>query len=338
MTTGWSRWWPAMLMALSVAGCRSERVVDDAASTPPVAAVGVTYASLRTSIDRDISAARRLAERPEAGWLAWERVAMLTRERAQLGGRFADYVAAEAAMTEAFERAPVGGGPWLSRAELSLSLHRHEAAEADLAHAERATLRSRDRAARIARVRAEIAVQRKKWNEAAAAVDEALAHKRDIASLLSSWRLANERNDQATARARLAETEGLAGKDERLRAWIALQRGLVHLARGKHEAALVEYAKADAHVRGWWLIEEHQAEAQAALGKHRVADALYARAVGETDKPELVMAWADVRAALGARDEADVMRQRARGELVALAVRYPRAMGDHARALLGGEP
>ena len=95
---------------------------------------------------------------------------------------------------------------------------------------------------------------------------------------------ADELYEEAASRLRTDET--------RRRSWLALQRGVVDLERGRLRQALAHYRVADAYFSGWWLVEEHLAEVLAKLGEVDEAVARYRNVVEKTQKPDLMDALA----------------------------------------------
>ena len=200
-------------------------------------------------------------------------------------------------------------------------------AQRDVTRAAKAVVIANDKRARIALIEADIALQLGRYAQARALFDKALALKRHNPTLLGAFRYHHEVGDDARA---MAILEQIRDPDPQLAAWIELQRGLSSLDRGDLPAAMRHYDRASRHVAGWWLIEEHRAEVLAATGRRDEADALYRRAVAESDSPELKHAWADVRRSLGHPAHAVALRREAEAQLDALADAFPAAMGGHA--------
>ena len=77
-------------------------------------------------------------------------------------------------------------------------------------------------------------------------------------------------------------------------AWVRLQRGLLELRRGRHDAAMGHYRRAEQAYSGYWLVDEHIAELLGAQGKFDAAIALYRRVVARAPRPELHQALGDL--------------------------------------------
>ena len=84
------------------------------------------------AIDEEIAKAEDRAAEQTGSWLVLEKIAGLWMRRARLSGDYDDYAKAEDALARAFERAPEGSGPMLSRAVLNFTLHRVDAVSPDL--------------------------------------------------------------------------------------------------------------------------------------------------------------------------------------------------------------
>jgi tetratricopeptide (TPR) repeat protein len=111
-------------------------------------------------------------------------------------------------------------------------------------------------------------------------------------------------------------------------AWLELQRGLIDLEYGRYQQALDHYRLACRAYSGYWLIEEHIAEALQLTGQTGEAIALYRGIIERTRNPEFVTALADILlasdpgAAAALYREADALY----GEQYAL---YPEAVAGH---------
>lgn len=106
--------------------------------------------------------------------------------------------------------------------------------------------------------------------------------------------------------------EELTVRQMRAYAWVLLQRGLIRLRRGETTAALEFYAQAEKAYGGWWLVDDHVAEALAVAGRFDEAIARYRTAIDRSPRPELRHALGDLYLQLGRRDEARDWLDRAR--------------------------
>ena len=76
-------------------------------------------------------------------------------------------------------------------------------------------------------------------------------------------------------------------------AWVELQRGLLDFDRRRDHEALAHYRVAERAYSGYWLIEEHIAEALDRLGRTAQAVEMYQRVIERTRNPEFVSALTD---------------------------------------------
>lgn len=282
-------------------------------------------------IDATLARLRAQADAREDDWVTLERIAGGYMERQRLGGDWDDFEHAEAALAQAFERAPEGAGPFLMRAQLDYTLHRLDRIEADLAAVEGFAV-PRDEEIRAVRVmRANVALQTGRYDEAAAAFEALLEEDRSRDALvgLAGHRMAIGAFDEADAILEEAE-RGASGADAMARAWLCLVRGLVDLERGRFADAIEDYERGLGLMPGWYLLEEHVAEARAELGEPDVALAAYLDLIERTDDPEFMDAAAGVLDAQGETERAAAMRERAHRGHEARIEAFPTAAFGHA--------
>lgn len=293
------------------------------------ATAGPSYAGEVAALDDSLARVRERAAGAPKDWLVRERVAGLHLERARLVGSYDDYAAAEAALAEAFAIAPAGAGPFMTRARLDFALHRNDRVDADLDAAEKAAvIDARERAA-IVGLRADLDLQRGRYHAAGEGFVRAAELRRDptaIARLAQhAWRGGGfDEADRLYAEALAAEVPPST------RAWLHLMRGLLDLDRGRLEDALRHYREGEAALPGWWLLDEHIAEAEHRLGRVDEARALYEDIVARTENPEFMDALASIARERGEREAAAAWSARARARHVALLERFPEAAAGHA--------
>ena len=288
-------------------------------------------ATTETGYDREL---RTLDERIErerdlSGWKALERIAQLQIERARLTGDYDDYAAAEGTLAQAFELAPAGSGPLLTRARLHYTLHRMPEARADVAQVKARPLMTPAERRGVADLEAAIAFQSGAYGAALAGCSaaEGSSYAADAQLAVYHWKT----GDFDAAHELLAAAEaGYHGRAALPRAWVHLQRGLMDLDRGRLDDALAHYRDADAELDGWWLIDEHVAEVYALQGRLELARDAYEDVVARTGSPELMGALAGVCGELGdTRCERQLVGA-ATDAYQARMQRYPEAVGGHA--------
>lgn len=249
--------------------------------------------------------------------------------RAALTGALAHYREVEQALDAVAEAA--GSLPWLrfSRAQLNYHLHRLQLASRELEGLEQQLPAVRELAT-------DVALQEGDYAAALAGYRSLLALERrwDTLARLAYLR-ANTGHPDEAERLYDEARSALTAKQMRPYAWLELQKGLIDWQHGRAAAALDHYRQADAEYSGYWLIEEHLAEALAATGRRREAEAIYRSLVATTRHPDLLDALArllDGEAAIALRAQADALHAR-RGAL------YPEAaIGHRLEGLLAAVP
>ncbi|HKO58693.1 MAG TPA: tetratricopeptide repeat protein [Thermoanaerobaculia bacterium] len=237
------------------------------------------------------------------------RAAALYR-RATLTGDFADFRAAELAL----DRAEPSAELVLLRANLEFTLHRLGRAKAELSRVPDALLE------------AQIALQEGRYEEARRGYESAPRTWNSLACL--AYYHAVTGDAPAADRLYVEAEELLSAKEMRSFAWIEVQRGILHLDRGRYAAALAHFRLAEAAYPDWWLVEEHIAETLSRLGRDAEAIALYRRIISKTRNPEYVAALANIirRTDRDAAARLDAEADALYAEQVRL---YPEAAGGH---------
>jgi tetratricopeptide (TPR) repeat protein len=282
-------------------------------------------------VDEGIARATGRWEPHKNDWSRAVPLVGLLRQRARLRGGLDDVMRAEAVLAEAFTVAPAGSGPVLARAGLNLSLHRLPAAQVDLDAMAARPFRTGPQGASLVALQATLALQR---GELAAA--EAMWRAREAAA--PSQQAAVGLAQVAWARGHYAEADQwFATSAERYHgdalepvAWAHLQRGLLDLDRGLPAEALAHYRLADTAMGGFWLVEEHIAEALALLGQVDEAEVLYRDVVARTQNPELQSSLAALLEEAGHREEAADLVAAATATFALHRTQVPEAATGHA--------
>ena len=221
-------------------------------------------------LDDVIGSLTARASRNASDWFTLGQLAAEYLERARLTGSLDDYRLAERAIDTAFERAPHGAGPFLLRARLNFAMHRFERIEPDLQAAESRVLVDDHLRAAIEGLHADVALLEGRLEEAGAGFERALALHDDMTGRARLARFLWITGDVARAEHVYREALGrYHGQSPQPVAWTHLQLGLMDLESGRLDAAMEHYRDADAALPGWWLIEEHMAEAMASQGPTR---------------------------------------------------------------------
>jgi len=96
------------------------------------------------------------------------------------------------------------------------------------------------------------------------------------------------------------------GRSSQLGSWVHLQKGLLDLAGGRLDKALLHYQQALDTFPGHWLIEEHIAEINALQGRDLLAEKKYRNLIARTDSPLFMVALAEL---LAERDDVQAKRE-----------------------------
>lgn len=265
-------------------------------------------------------------------WLALESLAKAYMARGRLTGTYDDYAAAQAALDRAFAVAEPGAGPHLTQAALHFTLHRLAAAEAMLARIDGYAVPpdAPDRA-EMALMRGDIAFYRGDYAGAARRYAEA---RRIDPGATDAFRWAvyhSKTGDLAQARADFERAAATARRPTpQARANLELQRGILELDAGRYADALACFRAADAMFPGWWLIEEHIAEATVLMGDPAAAERRYAGIVERTGNPEFIDALAVLRRDAGDADGAAKLFERSRALWERRLTQFPEAAYGHA--------
>lgn len=254
-------------------------------------------ATAETDYERELAGiGKKLAEAeasPATGVPAEEveratKIAFLAYRRASLTASYADFKAAETAIDGALERIGPSEDLFLLKANFDFKLHRLAETKNDLAHAP--DLAGDPQAVALW---ADLAFQEGRYAEARKGYGAALSAKRSWDQLARLAYYKSRTGDMAGADRLYAEAaEEITAKEMRSYAWVELQRGILAFDAGRPEEALAHYRRADRAYSGYWLIEEHIAEALAASGRTAAAVDLYRRLVERTHNPEFLSALA----------------------------------------------
>lgn len=320
------------LIAL-LAAC-APQAAPPAPLAPPADAMlqaAVPYDEALSNLDANLARARAGATRYATDGGRWAEVAALWAARGRMTGDYGDLARAEDAYRVAFELAPEGAGPLLGRAKLHLSLHRLDAARADLDVLSGHGLLDDSTRAEILRLRGDLALQRGTIDEAEALYTRSMALRPSLAARYGQVQLALWRGEHDTALADLDEVEALVvGDAPGVRMWLDLQRGIVELSRERHEEALSHYLAAEAELSGHWLVAEHVAEVTALLGRSQEALRRYHAVVVDTGHPEFMDAIAQLHLDAGDADAAAPWLIRAEAAYARQLALFPEAAAGHA--------
>lgn len=212
---------------------------------------------------------------------------------AALTGDYEDFKAAEDSINAALQAHGPADDLLFFSAHLNFKLHRFQVAREIIA-----SMPYPEASASLRALAADIDLQQGRYAEALGAYEKLVAGKPgwDALARLAYYRLKTGQPAAADELYRRA-ADLIPAKEMRAFAWVELQRGLVDLEYGRPEQALAHYRLADRAWTGYWLIEEHIAEALHLTGRTREAIALYRKIIERTHNPEFMTALANILAA-----------------------------------------
>lgn len=289
----------------------------------------LTYDAHLSAMNVRIADLTRLAgDRPD-DWLIRGRLAGLLLERAGLTGSYEDFAETGAVLDDAIALAAEGSGPLLAAAQYNFAIHRLDVAESYLDTIDaRPAARSSERAG-VQRLRSQIAMQRGQYDAAYALLLE--LDDREPGTVDAELALYfKEVGDAALADTYLVDALASAKPDDvRRRAWLHLQRGSLAMSTGQSAAALAEYEAAERELPGWWMTEEHLAQAHDGAGEHDKAVELYTAAYRRAELPQLLDALASSYRHMKREAEATEASDKAARAWSDLIARFPEAAVGH---------
>lgn len=330
-------------VALVCIACSSKpnETANRVASHEPPSSAAMTPQKLAGSMsfDRDLNRSRaaiqfhqdRVKAAPTSP-TAYSRLASSFVVLGKLTGDYRFFDQAEEALERGFAVAKQKGspGPLLERAALHFTLHRNGEALRDLDALERGLVR-RSRPSTILGLRGSIAFHSGEYETAQTLLERSVEIEPTPQSLsrLALYHWKTGRFDEAERLYDEAESRyhGRAGEP---RVFFDLVRGLMDLERGRLKDALAHYERGNERMPGYWLLEEHIAEAKSELGFIDEAERLYAGVVEKTTSPELMAAYAGVLDARGKDKLAAQWLERARAGFDAHLKQWPSAASGHA--------
>jgi tetratricopeptide (TPR) repeat protein len=269
------------------------------------------YTELLAEIDQRIDALQARANGRRDDWLIRMHLGSMILERAGLTNDADDFARVQALLDESFAIARTGSGPLLLAARFNFSIHRLDIAERYLDQMDGRAMQKREERAVGRVLRAQIAAQRGQY---ASALDGL----REVAAVMPAAATAElalyhaKTGNPAQAEALLEDAvASTSAEDPRRRAWLRLQLGLVAMNRGDHLQALERLRAADGELPGWWLVQEHIAEAYGRLDHHREAIAIFDELVRTGGLPQHMDALASAYRHAGEPELALPLIQRA---------------------------
>lgn len=299
-----------------------------------------TYGEAVARADADVAAARERWQWAEDEWLRGESLARALIARHRLTGNYADLAAADRLLDDGLRRAPAPSGPVLSRASLSLLLHRLPQADSALARIERWAAPSQaDRAEAVA-LSGDIAQQRGRTRAAFAAYGRARTLASSPGLGLRHAVLLARTGERDEARRRLETLLRQPRLQPRMLSELMLHRAQLAYAVGEWEDAGHWIDAANRVFPGYWLAQAYAAQQLALDGSTDAALRSYAAIAERTNSPEVMDALAQLLRLQGRREASLAWWRRADAIWRDRLAHYPEAAALHAaeHALIGGRP
>ncbi len=308
-------------LAFALAGCKPP--TQDVA---PAAAVKPAYDKVLADTNAAIASGEATLKGPvQSALLPVEMVSLYT-ERARLTGNYDDYGRAEDVLARVPAQFKTSDGVCMARAKLHYSLHRLTQAKATLDGCPGLAGQAEDLG-----VRADIAFYSGRYKDAGI-IYRALVNQTGTPQAYIRLALYHARTGspgEALALMEAAEKRYFGGSAI-LHSWLALQRGLIEMDRGRYDEARALFALADERLSGYWLNEEHQAEIASLKGETPAAKRIYESVVGKTGAPEYLDALGSIEAEAGNSAVARQLFARAEAIYTERARRFPEAIAGHA--------
>lgn len=298
-----------------------------------------TWADHVAAIDAGVARNRTRAAAEPTDWLSPSAEAAHWLDRAGMTGRWQDYVAAEAALAVAAERAPPAVQPHMLRARFAMAVHRNADAEPALRAAtiDREFTRPENQAQAMA-VRGDVALYGGNWRRADALYVQAASLSRgETLAFRRAFIVQRTQGGDAAIAAWAGVAQATARPSRRLLAALAQRIGAAELERGRWNAAALWHARAEQYLPGDWHIAALRLQDRSLAGDLPGAIGAMERLAAAHDLPELWDALAVWQAVAGA-DNGEALRRAAAGWR-AFGAHYPLATASHQaeHALIAGD-
>ncbi|HYP28962.1 MAG TPA: tetratricopeptide repeat protein [Blastocatellia bacterium] len=258
-------------------------------------------------MDRDISELKEAALAARVDSQTATKFAYRLYQRAALAGNLSEFETAEAAIERAIRQ--IGPAPdlYFIKANLDFTFHRLAEVRRDLELGTglRDSLQGRA-------LQADMDFQEGRYEEAERAYERLIRDSRTWDNLVRLAYLRARMGDVSGAEQLYVEAEDeLTAKEMRAYAWVELQRGALDLRHGRYDEAWAHYDRANRAYSGYWLVEEHMAEALGARGNFEEAVALYEKVIARAPRPEFRQALGELYEFMGRPDLAQPCYEKA---------------------------
>lgn len=313
----WWKWAAALLLSALAIGAvdwwrdRQSASSDAAPLDPADLRPGYgprTYDEALAAADDRVSGWRfRMAARPD-DWSHKEGLAGALAARSRLTGSYPDLAEADGLLDTAMAGLPWPSGPVLSRASLSLTLHRLDEAEAALDRFDAWAAPMPDELDDARQMRCEIALQRGDPIQA----QDICAGSNSLAARLREANIAAKTGEYVRAERLLEARLRQPRHSPHTLAVLALQRAAIGLENGDWYTAGRWIKAADAIFPGFWLTQAYAAQQAALDNDFDKAEHLYGALADAREAPEVFDAYARVLESQGRGGAAAEWSARAR--------------------------
>ena len=309
-----------------LAGCKPSPAPGE--RTDPAALSRPTFDKILGDNQAAIASGEAMVKGPIDSTLVPLELVNLYVERAKLTGDYEDYARAEGLLARFPARYDGLDALCMARAKLHYTLHRLLRAKAQLDRCPRLAGTAED-----ALLRANIAFYTGRYKDAGT-IDRALVNQVGTPQTYIQLALYYEKMGSPGEAAALMEAaeKRYHGGSAIMQSWLALQRGLIELDRGRYDEARALFTLSDERMPGYWLTDEHLAEVAKLRGDVAGAKRIYEDVVRRTGAPEYLDALASLESAAGNAARARTLLDRAEAIYTARAKRFPEAIAGHAVA------
>jgi len=251
-----------------------------------------SYAEAIARADQDVAGAREALSLAPGEWTHGEVLALALMARWQLANDYVDLKEATGLLERGVADAPDPAGPMLAQAQLEITVHRLDRADAALARFGRSVVPLSAETASAATLAGDVASQR---GDLSAAHDKFVqaAQIADSPGVgLRGAVLAFRQGERATGKRALEALLARPRQPPALLAGLALQRATMAYAEGDWESAQGWTAAANRVFPGWWLGEAYAAQQFALAGHPDKAIRAYRAIAERTGRPEVMDALA----------------------------------------------
>jgi Tfp pilus assembly protein PilF len=312
----------AALLAAGLSACKPAPGAARAAAAPATE----TYAQTLSEYNAAIRSGEAATKDPIQSAGAGLELIGLYLQRARLTGDYDDYARAEDLLGRVEAKFSKTDAICLTHARLHFTLHRLAKAKAMLDSCPHVAGSKED-----VSLRADIAFYSGRYRDAGI-IYRALANQVGGPGAYTQLALYSAKvGGPAEASAFMEAAENHDHSDSRVQeSWYDLQRGLIELDRGRYAEARAMFTLADQRLPGYWLNEEHFAEATRLNGDTPAARKIYEKVVRETGSPEYMDALAVIDTDAGDAKAAKPLLDRAEAIYETRAKRFPEAIAGHA--------